>query len=109
MKEFKERDVLDMLTPEQVAVIDSHGYSFLAEHGYNVKGVERSAKKRRKLKAALRAKSQTLEYALYNGAVQGVMTLIFYLKGADGEVLGRSSGIKLVFKYADRGEIDVGN
>ena len=103
MTKRKERGILDMLTTEQAAVIDSHGYAFLAEQGYNVTGVEQSAKKRRKLKAALRANSQTLEYSLVDGKETGVMFLFFSLIGADGEFIARSKGIKFVFRGDDDG------
>lgn len=103
MAKRNARDILDMLTTEQAAAIDSHGYAFLAEHGYNVTGVEQSAKKRRKLKAALRANSQTLEYSLVDGKETGVMFLFFSLIGADGELIARSKGIKFVFKGDDDG------
>lgn len=98
MTKRKERGILDMLTTEQAAVIDSHGYAFLAEHGYNVTGVEQSAKKRRKLKAALRANSQALSYSLIDGKEKGVVFLLFYLTGTDGETVAHSKGIKLIFK-----------
>ena len=39
MTKRKERGILDMLTAEQAAVIDSHGYAFLAEQGYLLKVV----------------------------------------------------------------------
>lgn len=103
MTKRKERGILDMLTTEQAAVIDSHGYAFLAEQGYNVVGVEQSAKKRRKLKAALRANSQTLEYSFVDGKENGVMFLFFSLIGAGGELIARSKGIKFVFKGDDDG------
>ncbi len=101
MAKRKERDILDMLTPDQQAAVDKHGYEFLAEHGYNVIGVEQSAKKRRKLKAALRANSQALVYSMIERKEERAMVLVFSLIGADGEVIARSKGIKMVFKKGD--------
>ena len=98
MTKRKERGILDVLTPEQQAVVDKLGYEFLAEHGYNVDGVEQSAKKRRKLKAALRANSQALVYSTFESKEERAILLFFSLKGADGETIARSSAIKFIFK-----------
>ena len=98
MAKRKLPSFIDMLTPEQQAAVDKLGYEFLAEHGYNVDGVERSAKKRRKLKAALRANSQALVYSTFESKEDRTILLFFSLKGADGEFIARSKCIKFIFK-----------
>ena len=101
MAKRKEPSFIDMLTPEQQAAVDKLGYEFLAEYGYNVDGAERSAKKRRKLKAALRANSQALAHSMIERKEERAIVLFFSLLDADGEVIARSKGIKFIFKGVD--------
>ena len=97
-----KKDFFDILPPEAIKAVDAHGYGFLAEHGYNVEGASDSRKARRRLKAELRANSQTLVYSTVAGKNKGTIILFFSLKATSGEMVARSKGIKLVFQQEER-------
>ena len=98
----RKKDILDMLPLEAIKKVDDIGYGFLAEHGYDVKGVTDSRKKRRKLKAELRANSQTLRYSVIYGKDNESAVLFFILENAKGEIVARSKSMKFVFKREER-------
>lgn len=87
----------EALPPEGQELVDRCGYEFLASHGYNVTGCEKSGKKRRKLKAALRADKMQFFYNVIEE--EGAVVLFFALKDNEGNLIGKSKGLR--FKVFD--------
>jgi hypothetical protein len=89
-------DFIDLLPVEACEEIDRCGYDFLASHGYNVEGAAQSARKRKKLKAALRADSRTLTHSTIRE--ENAIVIFFALRDTEGNVIAKSKGLR--FKIA---------
>lgn len=90
--------ILDALPEQAVDTVDDHGYALLAKHGYNVDGVRTSKKKRQKLRSAMRKRGEVLECSTIPGKEKNSIILFFSLVSADGTVIDRSRGVKMIFK-----------
>ena len=91
------KDILDLLTDEQLAVIEGAAYAMLHKHGYPVKGARKDGRVRSRLKNALQRRGHELVYSCTPYAERGVYRLVFVLRAIGGDEIDRTKTFRLVF------------
>lgn len=91
-----KKDILDLLTEEQLDVIEGAAYEMLHKHGYAVEGARKDKRVRTRLKNALQRRGHELEYLFVPCDERGVFRLYFTLRGIDGDVIDRTKTFRLV-------------
>lgn len=92
-----KKDILDLLTEEQLAVIEGDAYAMLHKHGYNVRGARKDGRVRTRLRRALERRGHELVYLCAEGEERGVYKIVFVLRAIDGETIDRTKTFRLVF------------
>jgi hypothetical protein len=92
-----KKDILDLLTDEQLAVIEGAAYAMLHKHGYPVKGARKDGRVRARLKNALQRRGHELVYSCAPCSERGVYRLSFALRGIEGEEIDKTKTFRLVF------------
>ena len=72
-----KKDFLDLLTEEQIAVIEGDAYAMLHRHGYAVKGARKDGRVRTRLKNALQRRGEESVYSCTTCNECGVYKLVF--------------------------------
>lgn len=91
-----KKDILDLLTEEQLAVIEGDAYAMLHKHGYPVKGARKDGRVRTRLKNAIQRRGEELVYSCTPCADRGVYKLVFVLRAIGGDEIDRTKTFRLV-------------